>query len=125
MKLTWIFGFFLSTAFAYASPVTPVLGDWDLGRDAAALRIREIPGAGDRIELLYCNRDRLIRTGKCPTDIQIELTWSESEGAFVHDSLAQKGLKAWIFAQDGTRITYRHLSSWASGERVGVRFSRL
>lgn len=111
----------ISSAHA-AAPVEMVLGDWDLGREAAALRIRETAEEG-KIEVLYCNRKRLIETGKCPTDLAIEMDYLEAEGVFYHDSLAQKGTQAWIFVPEteGARILYRFYNSWGKGELLGSR----
>lgn len=117
----WVFlllsGLFGSFSFAHSGgrdfpPLSPLVGYWDLGSDAAILSIEE------GWEIKFCSRRVLKRRGECVSPDHIPCRVSGS-GLICEEP----NFSAVIEPQGTDRISYEFHSSFNGGRRIGVRWA--
>lgn len=125
MSINILFSLGLSL-FASAGDVDCLAGFYDLGPDAAALGFFCNTDAPDTAELVYCNRDKLLRTGTCTGRLEpLACSWQEIENSWRCEKDSAYPLLAIIQRISSDRISYRFKSSFNSGALEGTKIPDL
>ena len=116
---------FLAASLASASgPSDALLGDWDMGTNADALRITVRDQQS--IFVQFCKRPDLVSTGLCNANIIVYFNYSPANQDFTHTETAELHLNATlrIDPNDSSKIDYTFTNDTGSGTVVGTRFHR-
>jgi hypothetical protein len=76
----------LATLALLTSPVSPLLGDWDLGPSMPALRI--LDRDSDSVAVFFCDRTTLLSAHTCNSTVIFNFAYDNASQSFIHNDAA-------------------------------------